>query len=61
VLNMAVAVGLVPTTGVTLPFFSAGGSSMLVTLALCGVLVNVSRSVRRPVVIGHRAGRPVRV
>ncbi|MCX7030046.1 MAG: putative lipid II flippase FtsW, partial [Spirochaetes bacterium] len=42
-LNMAVAVGLVPTTGVTLPFFSAGGSSMLATLALCGVLVNVSR------------------
>jgi cell division protein FtsW len=54
VLNMAVAVGLVPTTGVTLPFFSAGGSSMLSTLALCGVLVNVSRGVRRP----HRDGRP---
>ncbi|MCK7520871.1 MAG: FtsW/RodA/SpoVE family cell cycle protein [Ignavibacteriales bacterium] len=31
-LNMAVAVGLAPTTGVTLPFFSAGGSSLLVTL-----------------------------
>lgn len=43
ILNMAVAVGLAPTTGVTLPFFSAGGSSMLVTLALCGILVNASR------------------
>jgi cell division protein FtsW len=60
-LNMAVAVGLVPTTGVTLPFFSAGGSSMLVTLALCGVLVNVSRSIRPPVGVARRAGRPVHV
>ena len=60
-LNMAVAVGLVPTTGVTLPFFSAGGSSMLVTLALCGVLVNVSRGARRGAGAGRRAGRPVHV
>ena len=58
---MAVAVGLVPTTGVTLPFFSAGGSSMLATLALCGVLVNVSRSVHPPVGAARRAGRPVHV
>ena len=42
-LNMAVAVGLVPTTGVTLPFFSAGGSSLFVTLVMCGLLVNLSR------------------
>jgi cell division protein FtsW len=61
VLNMAVAVGLVPTTGVTLPFFSAGGSSMLATLALCGVLVNVSRSVHPRVGAWRRTGRPVRV
>ena len=44
-LNMAVAVGLVPTTGVTLPFFSAGGSSLFVTLVMCGLLVNLSRRV----------------
>ncbi|MGA2615245.1 MAG: putative lipid II flippase FtsW [Spirochaetia bacterium] len=42
-LNMAVAVGLVPTTGVTLPFFSAGGSSLFATLVMCGLLVNLSR------------------
>jgi cell division protein FtsW len=46
-LNMTVAVGLVPTTGVTLPFFSAGGSSLAVTLAMCGLLANVSRRVDR--------------
>jgi cell division protein FtsW len=44
-LNMAVAVGLAPTTGVTLPFFSAGGSSLFVTLVMCGLLVNLSRRV----------------
>jgi cell division protein FtsW len=42
-LNMAVAVGLVPTTGITLPFFSAGGSSLFITLVMCGLLVNLSR------------------
>ena len=44
-LNMAVAVGLVPTTGVTLPFFSAGGSSLFATLIMSGLLVNLSRRV----------------
>jgi cell division protein FtsW len=44
-LNMAVAVGLVPTTGVTLPFFSAGGSSLFTTLVMCGLLMNLSRRV----------------
>jgi cell division protein FtsW len=44
-LNMAVASGLVPTTGVTLPFFSAGGSSLFTTLVMCGLLVNLSRRV----------------
>jgi cell division protein FtsW len=44
-LNMAVASGLVPTTGVTLPFFSAGGSSLFVSLIMCGLLVNLSRGV----------------
>jgi cell division protein FtsW len=42
-LNMAVAVGLVPTTGVTLPFFSAGGSSLFATLLMSGLLVSLSR------------------
>ncbi len=41
--NIAVICGIVPTTGIPLPFFSAGGSSMLTTLAMCGLLLNVSR------------------
>jgi cell division protein FtsW len=43
-INMAVVAGLVPATGITLPFFSSGGSSLFVTLLLCGLLVNLSRS-----------------
>ena len=42
-LNMAVVCGLAPATGVPLPFFSNGGSSMLVSLAMVGLLINVSR------------------
>lgn len=44
VLNIAVVGGVVPTTGVPLPFFSSGGSSILFTFASCGFLVNASRT-----------------
>jgi cell division protein FtsW len=43
-LNIAVVVGAVPATGVPLPFFSAGGSSLLITLIMSGMILNVSRS-----------------
>lgn len=43
-LNMAVVSGLVPATGIPLPFFSSGGSSLFSTLLLCGLLLNLSRS-----------------
>jgi cell division protein FtsW len=48
-INVAVAVGLLPVTGLTLPFFSHGGSSLVVTLAMMGVLLSISR---------HARGRP---
>ncbi len=44
-LNMAVVSGLVPSTGIPLPFFSTGGSSVFVTLVMCGLLLNLSRDV----------------
>ena len=44
VVNIAVVGGVVPTTGIPLPFFSSGGSSILFTLATCGFLVNASRN-----------------
>jgi cell division protein FtsW len=43
-LNIAVVSGALPATGVPLPFFSAGGSSMLITLMIAGLIVNISRN-----------------
>ncbi|MCB9597963.1 MAG: putative lipid II flippase FtsW [Sandaracinaceae bacterium] len=41
--NLAVAMGMLPTKGLVLPFISYGGSSLLVNSAALGVLLNVSR------------------
>jgi len=40
--NVAVVSGLVPATGMALPFFSAGGSSLISTAISCGLLYNLS-------------------
>jgi len=45
-LNLMVVVGLIPVTGVTLPFLSYGGSSLLITLVSMGIVLNISRSTR---------------
>lgn len=41
--NLAVAMGLLPTKGLALPFVSYGGSSLLVNAAAAGIILNVSR------------------
>ncbi len=41
-LNCAVVSKLAPTTGISLPFFSAGGSSLIVTFSMCGLIINAS-------------------
>ena len=41
--NLCVALSIVPTKGLTLPFISFGGSSLLVNAAAAGILLNISR------------------
>ena len=42
-INIGVVVAVIPVTGITLPFVSAGGSSLTVSLAAVGVLLSISR------------------
>jgi cell division protein FtsW len=42
-INIAAVVGLAPLTGIPLPFVSYGGSSLVVTLACVGILLNIAR------------------
>ncbi|OVE73881.1 hypothetical protein BVX94_02510, partial [bacterium B17] len=49
--NMAVVTGCVPTKGISLPFISYGGSSLVMSIAMTGVLINIASQA------GSRAGR----
>jgi cell division protein FtsW len=46
VVNLGAAVGLLPITGVPLPFISYGGSSLLLFLMSMGILINISAKVK---------------
>ena len=47
IINICVALGLLPTTGMTLPFISFGGSSFISCSLLAGILLNISRFTRK--------------
>jgi cell division protein FtsW len=44
---MGVCLGLLPTKGLVLPFLSYGGSSLLLSMASIGILMNIEASVRQ--------------
>jgi len=48
IFNICVVSGLLPITGASLPFFSYGGTSLLILLAEIGILLNVSRQIPAP-------------
>lgn len=46
-LNIAVVTNSIPNTGISLPFFSYGGSSMVILLSAMGVVLNISRTAKK--------------
>jgi len=60
-MNIAVVTGVIPTTGLPLPFLSYGGSALVVNLGVTGVLLNIAgqmeTGIRTSTVVGSGAGR----
>jgi cell division protein FtsW len=56
-MHMAVSLGLMPTTGLTLPFMSYGRSSQVVSLVATGVLINIGRQRGKPRSTGRATRR----
>ena len=48
ILNIGVVTGALPTTGISLPFFSYGGTALMVQLAEVGLILAVSRQIVAP-------------
>ena len=58
-LHIGVVIGLLPTTGLTLPFISFGRSNLMLSLLMTGILVNIGSARER--VVGQRATDPLMV
>ncbi len=58
-INIAVVIGLIPVTGVTLPFVSYGGSSLVISMFMMGIIVNVLNTCELD--LSFEFGQPKRV
>jgi cell division protein FtsW len=47
IINVAVVTNSMPNTGIPMPFISYGGSSLMVTMVLMGILLNISREIKQ--------------
>jgi cell division protein FtsW len=43
IINICVVIGYLPVTGLTLPFLSSGGTSLLISMASAGIMLNIAR------------------
>lgn len=59
-LNISIVVGLMPPTGIPLPFFSSGGSHLVISLVSYGLLINTSRSLKSSTSIEEEKRRSAR-
>jgi cell division protein FtsW len=57
-INMGVVSGILPTKGLSLPFLSYGGSSLIASLLAVGILLNISSQVKRPTGAPAKAAAP---
>lgn len=58
VINIGVTLCVIPTTGVLLPFLSAGGSGVIIFMAMTGVLLNISKQTRHSLPPVPKAAKP---
>ena len=58
ILNVAVVTNLVPCTGISLPFFSYGGTALLIQLGEMGIVLSISRDIPEKKVIRRRQKAP---
>ena len=56
-INLGAVVGLLPVSGVPLPFLSVGGSSLVITMFGAGILANIARQAPTPPTRRRRSDR----
>jgi cell division protein FtsW len=57
-INIGAVIGVLPVTGIPLPFVSFGGSSLVISLAAVGILLNIAGHERLPRPAARTARRP---